>query len=89
MFNNQKFLTCGVMAEIPAWLANLMWHMVLTIEVPRKDYLQVFILTKTPTGQHIVHKQEELEVECPDAVDAKVFVIDDRTYSTMLLADEY
>lgn len=81
--------------EIPSWLINLMWHMVLTMEVPRKDYLQVFILTKTPTGQHIVHEQEqppyryELEVEYPDAVDAKVFVIDDRTYSTMLLADEY
>ena len=95
MFNNQKFLTCGVMAEIPSWLTNLMWHIVLTMEVEGKDCLQVFTLTKTPTGQHIVHKQEqppyryELEVECPDAVDAKVFVIDDRTYSTMLLADEY
>lgn len=95
MFENQKFLTRGVENEIPSWLINLMWHMVLTMEVPRKDYLQVFILTKTPTGQHIVHEQEqppyryELEVEYPDAVDAKVFVIDDRTYSTMLLADEY
>lgn len=95
MFENQKFLTRGVENEIPSWLINLMWHMVLTMEVPRKDYLQVFILTKTPTGQHIVHEQEqppyryELEVEYPDAVDAKVFMIDDRTYSTMLLADEY
>lgn len=55
MFENQKFLTRGVENEIPSWLINLMWHMVLTMEVPRKDYLQVFILTKTPTGQHIVH----------------------------------
>ncbi|GAA6503878.1 hypothetical protein K350107B32_02710 [Agathobaculum butyriciproducens] len=38
MFNNQKFLTCGVMAEIPSWLTNLMWHMVLTMEVEKKDY---------------------------------------------------
>lgn len=44
---------------------------------------------------HIVHEQEqppyryELEVECPDAVNAKVFVIDSQVYSTMLLADEY
>ena len=95
MFNNQKFLTRGVMADIPSWLTNLMWHMVLTMEVPRKDYLQVFILTKTPTGQHIVHEQEqqpysyELDVPCDDAVDAKVFVIDDLTHSTMLLAEEY
>ena len=90
MFDNQKFLTRGVMAEIPSWLTNLMWHMVLTM-----DYLQVFTLTKTATGQHIVHEQEqqpysyELDVPCDDAVDAKVFVIDDLTHSTMLLAEEY
>ena len=95
MFNNQKFLTRGVMAEIPSWLTNLMWHMVLTMEVEEKDYLQVFTLTKTAIGQHIVHEQEqppyryELDVPCDDAVDAKVFVIDDLTHSTMLLAEEY
>lgn len=95
MFNNQKFLTCGVRAEIPSWLTNLMWHMVLTMGVESKDYLQVFTLTKTPACQHIVHEQEqppyryELDVPCDDAVDAKVFVIDDLTYSTMLLAEEY
>ena len=52
MFNNQKFLTRGVMADIPSWLINLMWHMVLTMEVKEKDYLQVFTLTKTPAVQH-------------------------------------
>ena len=95
MFNNQKFLTRGVENEIPSWLINLMWHMVLTMEVEGKDYLQVFTLTKTPTIQHIVHEQEqppyryELVVPCDDAVNAKVFVIDDLTHSTMLLAEEY
>ena len=55
----------------------------------------MFTLTKTPTGQHIVHEQEqplyryELDVSCDDAVNAKVFVIDDLTHSTMLLAEEY
>ena len=95
MFENQKFLTRGIESGIPAWLVHLMWHMVLTMEVKEKDYLQVFTLTKTPTGQHIVHEQEqplyryELDVLCDDAVDAKVFVIDDLTHSTMLLAEEY
>ena len=57
--------------------------------------MQVFTLTKLPTGQHIVHEQEqppyhyELDVPCDDAIDAKVFVIDDLTHSTMLLAEEY
>ena len=45
MFNNQKFLTRGVMADTPSWLTNLMWHMVLTMEAEEKDYLQVFTLT--------------------------------------------
>ena len=95
MFENQKFLTRGVMAEIPLWLTNLMWHMVVTMVVEDQDYLQVFTLTKTPNGQHIVHEQEqqqyryELDVPCDDAVNAKVFVIDDLTHSTMLLAEEY
>ena len=95
MFENQKFLTWSVENEIPSWLINLMWHMVLTIEVEGKDYLQVFTLTKTSTSQHIVHEQEqppyryELDVPCDDAVNAKVFVVDDLTHSTMLLAEEY
>ena len=45
MFDNQKFLTRGVMAEIPSWLVHLMWHIVLTMEIEEKDYLQVFKLT--------------------------------------------
>ena len=95
MFENQKFLTRGVQNEIPSWLIDLIWCMVFSMKTRHKDYLQVFTLTKTPTGQHIVHEQEQplyrykLDVECADAVDAKVLVIDDRTYSTMLLADEY
>ena len=92
MFENQKFLTHGITAQLPLWMINLWWLMILTSE---KDYLQVFTLTKTPTGQHIVHEQEqqpyryELDVPCDDAVNAKVFVIDDLTHSTMLLAEEY
>ena len=92
MFENQKFLTHGITAQLPLWMINMLWLMILTSE---KDYLQVFTLTKTPTGQHIVHEQEqqpyrhELDVPCDDAVNAKVFVIDDLTHSTMLLAEEY
>ena len=36
MFDDQKFLTCGVMAEILSWLANLMWQIVLTMEVEKR-----------------------------------------------------
>ncbi len=92
MFENQKFLTHGITAQLPLWMINMLWLMILTSE---KDYLQVFTLTKTPAGQHIIHEQEqplyryELDIPCDDAIDAKVFVIDDLTHSTMLLAEEY
>ena len=95
MFENPKYITRGVQGEIPDALMLLMWQMIAAMQTAQKDYLQVFTLTKTPTGQHIVHEQEqptyryELDVPCDDAVDAKVFVIDDFTHSTMLLAEEY
>ena len=94
MFSGKKYLTKGIYTNIPLEIQQFLWRAVETMPAP-KDYLQVFTLTKTPTGQHIVHEQEqpqyryELDVPCDDAVNAKVFVIDDLTHSTMLLAEEY
>ncbi len=95
MFNNPKYLTRGVQSTIPSWLVILLWHLIEIMPVEQKDYLQVFRLQKTERGQHITHTQEqppyqyELDVPCMDAVNAKIFVIDDGTHSTMLLAAEY
>ena len=95
MFNNPKYLTKGVQSSIPGWLVILLWHLIEIMPVEHKDYLQVFRLRQTATGQHITHTQEqppyqyELDVPCTDAVTAKIFVIDDGTHSTMLLAKEY
>ena len=95
MFNNPKHLTKGVQSSIPSWLVILLWHLIEIMSVEQKDYLQVFRLRRTDTGQHISHTQEqppyqyELDVPCTDAVNAKIFVIDDGTHSTMLLAEEY
>lgn len=95
MFNNPKYLTRGVQDTLPGWLVILLWHLIEIMPVERKDYLQVFRLSRTGTGQHITHSQEQppyqydLDVPCPDAVNAKIFVIDDGTHSTMLLAEEY
>ena len=95
MFNNPKYLKKGVQDTIPIWLIRLMWFMVAAMEGSQQDYLQVFRLARTGTGQHITHTQEqppyqyELDVPCADAVNAKIFVIDDGTHSTMLLAEEY
>ena len=65
------------------------------MEAVKRYYLQIFRLSRTVTGQHIEHEQEQplykrtLDVPCEDAVDAKVYIIDDGTHVTMLLADEY
>lgn len=95
MFQNQKYLTRGVQHALPEWLVLLLWHLIGRIPDEQRDYLQVFRLSRTATGQHITHKQEqpsysyEMDVPCDDAVNAKIFVIDDQTHSTMLLAEEY
>ncbi len=96
MFDNQHFITKGISETIPPWLVNLMWFMIYQMEVESKDYLQVFELEKQPDGkQYICHKQEqppykyEMCLECTNAVTSKIFVIDDQTHSTMLLAEEY
>ncbi len=95
MFQNPKYLTCGAQRTLPAWLVPLLWHLIGHIPDEQRDYLQVFRLSRTATGQHITHEQEqppysyEMDVPCDDAVNAKIFVIDDQTHSTMLLAEEY
>ncbi len=54
MFENPKYITRGVQGEIPDALMLLMWQMIAAMRTAQKDYLQVFTLTKTSTGQHIV-----------------------------------
>lgn len=97
MFDNSRYLTKGVDADIPLMLQVLMWQCIDEMPEP-KDYLQVFRLKKLENGnQMIVHSQENpaykqtyvIFADGFEAVDAKIFVIDDETHSTMLLAEEY
>jgi hypothetical protein len=95
MFNNKRFITHGIESDVPLWLQNLMWYAIETMEVEPKDYLQVFTLSAENGKQKIAHAQEQppyekqytVDVDAP--IDAKIFVIDDQTHSTMLLAEEY
>ena len=95
MFQTSKYLTRGIQCTLPAWLVILLWYLIDRIPNEQQDYLQVFRLTRTAAGQHIAHSQEqppysyEMDVPCGDAVSAKIYVIDDQTHSTMLLAEEY
>jgi hypothetical protein len=55
----------------------------------------VFDLEVTPDGQKVVHLQEEPPyckeylIPCRNPITAKLFVIDDGEYATMMFADEY
>lgn len=93
MFKNAKYLTRGVQSEIPIELQLFMWSCIEA--VPKPDYLQVFRLEPYKSMQKIIHEQEEPEyrkeylLKSDSPINAKIYVIDSNTYSTMLLASEY
>ena len=101
-FKNKRYITCGIDANIPFILQTSMWGMISedTAAGLKMDYLQVFTLKSvTENGkdiQEIKLLQEQPKRERVISVDmsitpisAKIFVIDDGKYTTMMLADEY
>lgn len=94
MFDNNRYLTCGVDSTIPLELQLFLWECVEHMPSP-KDYLQVFELKPVGSLQSITHSSEEpeyhmeylLPLEVP--ITGKLYVIDDGSHSTMLLAEEY
>lgn len=90
-FKNKRFVTKGIVENVPLCLQLFMWMCIDTLPC-EKDYLQVFEFTQTG----VIHSQEEpeyrqeylLKGDAPFFI-GKVFVIDDGSYSTMLLAEEY
>ena len=73
----------------------ILWDCIDSMKVERKDYLQVFKLVANGTNQQVTHSQEETAYEhtftfpADEPITAKIFVIDDETHTTMLLAEEY
>jgi hypothetical protein len=99
--SNSRYITSGVQQEIPLELQLFMWSCIDKLKEQEKelDYLQVFELRSAGgeeiSLQSIEHRQEMPEykkiylVPCGESITAKIFVIDDGTHSTMLLAEEY
>lgn len=94
-FNNKRFITKGVLENINPLTQILMWQCIDKLTLPQ-DYLQIFDLTIEDGKQKIKHTQEEPEYHKEYLLNTdasfyvgKVFVIDDETHSTMLLAEEY
>ena len=94
MFQNKRFLTRGVQAEIPIELQLFLWNCIDQLQQER-DYFQVFKLDVANGKQHIHHISEQPEysqdymIDIANPVNQKVYVIDDIDHSTMLLAEEY
>ena len=94
MFQNKRFLTKGVQAEIPIELQLFLWNCIDQLPEER-DYFQVFKLDVSNGKQHIHHFSEqseyskEYQISTEKPITAKIYVIDDTDHSTMLLAEEY
>jgi hypothetical protein len=79
---------------IPLEVQIFMWQCIDNLKA-EKDYLQVFDLSVENGMQRVIHKQEVSEYRhsytlgVSNPVNARIFVIDDGEYSTMLLAEEY
>lgn len=94
MFDNQRFLTRGVDAEIPLELQLFLWSCIDRLPEER-DYFQVFKLEALGEMQRISHTSEQPEyhmeyiIPSEKPITAKLYIIDSEKYSTMLLAEEY
>lgn len=94
IFNNKHFITCGTNETVSPLLQSIMWELITQLPV-EKDYLQVFSLSVDNGKQKIKHSQEvpeytkEYVFDIGLPITEKIFVIDDETHSTMLLASEY
>lgn len=100
MFDNNRFITLGISDQIPVPIQSFMWQTVDGMDADKTDYLQVFDIKSFETKGHIILKVIHSQ-ECPkyrkkyylagydSHMHKKIFIIDDQTHSTMLLADEY
>ena len=59
VFDNSRYLTCGVDSTIPLELQLFLWECVERMPAP-KDYLQVFELSAAGPMQAITHSSEDV-----------------------------
>ena len=93
--SKKRYLTRGVDESIPLNIQIFIWEVI--DRMPElKDYLQAYRLTEQNGLQVINHTSEQPEYSMTyilptviKAITAKVYIIDDGDYCTMLLATEY
>jgi hypothetical protein len=99
MFNNTRHTSHGINVEIPAEIVSALWTMVDNLKQTgfEIDYLHVFRLSSHGDEQHIIHSQEQpayknevsVRFMCEPIRQIKIYIIDNGSYTTMMLATEY
>ena len=99
MFQGKRLVTRGVVEVIPPEVQMFLWSLLDSLIAKRTvelDYLQVFELVGAGGQQTIIHRQEMPDYQAVYQFDnvvsplnGKLYVIDDFTYATMLLCQEY
>lgn len=63
MFTGTKYITQGIKTNISTFVQYILWHMIETMNIGQKDYLQVFqlegVFLEGKLQQKIIHSQEE------------------------------
>ena len=94
MFPQKRYLTARIDREIPLDLQLFLWQAVDRLG-DDTDYLQVFRLSATSGMQQIIHSQEEPNmrmaylIPSDSPITAKIYIIAEEGYATMLFAEEY
>ena len=102
MFDNaNRYISRGINDEIPIDVQIFMWQLIEELKdtIEDIDYLQVFTISTVDESENtirIIHSQEVAEYKkiwifkaSEPCSEEKIFVIDDGSHSTMLLAEEY
>ena len=94
MFPQRRYMTARIDREISPDLQLFLWQAVDCLG-DDADYLQVFQLSALSGIQQIIHTQEEPNmrmvylIPSDDPITAKIYIIADEGYATMLFAEEY
>lgn len=90
-----RFITSNAQERLPIEVQLILWHLVDSMNVEHRDYLQVFELSDNNGCQKIHHFQEQPEWEETlmlfgiKPITEKVYIIFDDNVTTMLLAEDY
>lgn len=92
----ERRITSGIYGAIPRWLQNLMWFLWESMDVPEREWFQVFCLSERDRMQKVDHSQNNPPYHKVIVVHAegeticeKVIILESHSSLTMMLHSEY